>query len=40
MVFDRTLPQAAENVTGPAPESPEFIDGYREQLRRIVARLG
>jgi TetR/AcrR family transcriptional regulator len=33
------LPRFAADFTGLAPDSPEFLAGYAEQLRRIVARL-
>jgi len=33
------LPQVAERMTGQAPDSPEFLVGYRAQLRRVVERL-
>jgi AcrR family transcriptional regulator len=33
------LPQFAEDFTGLPAGSPEFADAYREQLRRLVARL-
>jgi TetR/AcrR family transcriptional regulator len=34
------LPQVVRRMTGLAPDSPEFLDAYAEQLRRIIARLG
>jgi TetR/AcrR family transcriptional regulator len=33
------LAHFAENFTGLEADSPEFIEGYREQLQRIIARL-
>jgi hypothetical protein len=34
------LPQVVRGMTGLAADSPEFLDGYRAELRRIVERLG
>jgi AcrR family transcriptional regulator len=33
------MPQVARGLTGLAPESPEFVEGYRTQLRRVVELL-
>jgi TetR/AcrR family transcriptional regulator len=33
------LPQVVRGATGMAPDSPDFLEGYREHLRRIVERL-
>lgn len=33
------LPQVVRRITGQRADSPAFLDGYREQLRLIIARL-
>jgi hypothetical protein len=33
------LPQIVRRMTGLAGDSPEFQEAYREQLRRVIARL-
>ena len=33
------LPQVARRMTGHDAGSPEFLDAYAEQLRRVIARL-
>ncbi|MFG1840293.1 TetR/AcrR family transcriptional regulator [Micromonospora sp. NPDC049175] len=33
------LPQVARRMTGLAADSPEFLQAYAEQLRRVIARL-
>lgn len=33
------LPQIARRMTGLPADSPEFLDAYAEQLRRVIARL-
>jgi TetR/AcrR family transcriptional regulator len=34
------LPQVAQRMTGKAANSADFLDAYRQQLRRVVERLG
>jgi TetR/AcrR family transcriptional regulator len=33
------LPQVTRGMTGQAADDPAFLDAYRAQLRRIIARL-
>jgi len=33
------VPHVARAMTGSAPDSPVFLDEYREQLRRVIDRL-